>query len=472
MQTSPVPANQCDAPGARVTQTDAAADAAPGRPPWDCDSTTPAALPDETRARDTSACAERFDSRTSRKTSVARRRRNAARPASSNAPPIPRRLNSGATARFRTSPLPAASRPMKYPASPRAPSATRPNVHSDPERLAKAGLAPGIAEAPALDRDERRRVSEGRRPNPEGSVHGRSPTAPAPRPAGRTPAPIPARPRTRRAPPSRGDQIDEPPPREAPLRRARSSGGRYAAPAPRRPRVALPPPERRAPGRAAASASGRQTPGSSSTADPARPHSTPRGVHLASERIGHREHQRLGRQPPRPPPAPPGTARSRAAGPATRPVPWPTEAPTRRPVKLPGPSLTTTPLTWSSVTPRRRSTASIIGSSAPAWRRAPARPSSTASPRARSDGHRGVIGRRFQGQPHQRISSPRRSGSGRWWRRNRRAGFGSHAPARSGHSTRIASPSRSRPSQSRSAASSGARSRKQSRWNTGPRRPR
>ena len=44
-------------------------------------------------------------------------------------------------------------------------------------------------------------------------------------------------------------------------------------------------------------------------------------------------------------------------------------------------------------------------------------------------------------------------------------------PARSGHSIKMASPSATRPSQSRSAASSGERNRKQSRWKTGPLAP-
>src|SRR4051794_32442858 len=80
-----------------------------------------------------------------------------------------------------------------------------------------------------------------------------------------------------------------------------------------------------------------------------------------------------------------------------------------------------------------------------------------------TDGHRGSIGGGVDGKPHQNDSSPRRAGSDTCNSRNRRLGDGIQSPARSGHSIRMASPSDTRLSQSRSAASSAERKRKQSR---------
>ena len=125
-----------------------------------------------------------------------------------------------------------------------------------------------------------------------------------------------------------------------------------------------------------------------------------------------------------------------------------------------------------SVTPARRSSVSISGSSAP--RAAAPRRASPRAPRAPLDAerHRRPVGGGIDARAtSERLQAAAARDRRRWWSRNRRVGAGASAPARSGHSIRSASPSASSPSQSRSAASSGERSRKQSRWNTGPRAP-
>ena len=102
---------------------------------------------------------------------------------------MPRRRNSGATARLSTSPVPATSRPIKV-----AGHATPGLGHQAEgprrrERLAEAALAPRIAERPPLDPDERLRVSRDGRSNPVGGVHGPSPNVPVLPPACHRPAP-------------------------------------------------------------------------------------------------------------------------------------------------------------------------------------------------------------------------------------------------------------------------------------------